>query len=1151
MQALHEFLAVALAEVRSARRLARTWLFAVLVVLAGLVMFFYYTFLHTLGSGAVSVAGIINPRFILAGMGVFIVWTLVVVVVFLAFDVRTRDARERVADSLDTRPLGNLTLLGGRLAGLVLVAWTPILTTLLLVQGLGALLGWLANDFAEPINWSSFAVFLFVDAPPALTLWCSLVILLAVAVRNRLLVAVIALALLGVQVWFSFRMPNYLTQALSGASVALQASDVQPRFVEGAEWIQRGCQYLLAGGFLCLATALHPRPDQGSRGVRFASGGVLAVLACAGIAALVSMAGDDLAQRSRWADVHEERRGEAVPDLQRVSGLVAIEPGEVLRLDLQVSATVPDGAETLLFTLNPAMRISSLLLDGAAAAFQHEQGLLTVPLPAAAAASGDVTLSIAASGVPDPAFAYLDGGVDLSSLVGASPLLLMGTEATLFEDDYVALMPGAFWMPTPGVAVGRDDPHVGRDYFFVDLEVQTPADWLAAGPGRREGDAGRFRFRPTAPLPEVGILASRFERVAVEVEGVHLEVLMSPVHADSMAQFADATGAIEAAAQEMLSSAARWGLPYPYGGLSLVETPAQLRTFGGGWRMRTVQALPGVSMLRETGFPTAKFFHPIIRDLDAPSTLEGLDGEDALARFKTGTLRQFFQNDVAGGNPLHGAVRNVLSFQTSASGPGAHAMNFLVHDLAVQLITGSRSGFFSPYLFRTQGEFQQSVIETVNAMATGRSASFGGSVYMGSTRRPSVWDRALGVSLKDLDPSDSPENALNVLWLKGPEIAQAMMDGLGRESVAAFLAELRRRHAGGTFTEQDFNATAAAVGFDFKALLGDWLDNAALPGFLFSPARIERLRDDDQGRPRYQISLHVYNDEPVPGLVRLSYGEWQGEEIGWVSDTTPPTRVAAKSAVELGLVATNLPEQLALGPYLALNRSTIILPLPEVDETESVDAEPFSGARPSSWRPEPPAGIVVDDLDEGFSVRFDEVDTGTRLGGTRGELPPNTEVDQGLPVFTPQPLPGWTRQEHGANAIGKYRRTVARSRSGDGSAKAVFSANLPARGSWRLEYHLPSIRSFSLAFSIGVGGGSGGPQRGATFDALEGTYDLRILSGGDETKIDFDAGAGQLGWNRLGDFDLPAGEVQVQVSDETSGRYVVADAIRWVQVDAR
>ena len=43
----------------------------------------------------------------------------------------------------------------------------------------------------------------------------------------------------------------------------------------------------------------------------------------------------------------------------------------------------------------------------------------------------------------------------------------------------------------------------------------------------------------------------------------------------------------------------------------------------------------------------------------------------------------------------------------------------------------------------------------------------------------------------------------------------------------------------------------------------------------------------------------------------------------------------------------------------------------------------------------------------------------------------------------------------------------------------------------------------------------------------------------------FDANAADSGWNTLGTFDIEAGEVRLEVSNETDGRYVLADAIRW------
>ena len=196
-----EFLAVALAEMRSVCRLTRTWLFATLSLVIGLGSYGVFSLLHGWGSGMSASVGFLNPRFITAALGTMVVAIFVVAVIFLAFDIRARDARECMAEVLDVRPVGNLTLLAGRMAGIVFIAWLVILLLVLGWQGIGALavaMDWPIGDLVEP---RSVLALLFVDALPALAMWCSVTILLAVTVRNRLAVAVLAIGLMAGWVW--------------------------------------------------------------------------------------------------------------------------------------------------------------------------------------------------------------------------------------------------------------------------------------------------------------------------------------------------------------------------------------------------------------------------------------------------------------------------------------------------------------------------------------------------------------------------------------------------------------------------------------------------------------------------------------------------------------------------------------------------------------------------------------------------------------------------------------------------------------------------------------------------------------------------------------------------------------------------------------
>jgi hypothetical protein len=231
--------------------------------------------------------------------------------------------------------------------------------------------------------------------------------------------------------------------------------------------------------------------------------------------------------------------------------------------------------------------------------------------------------------------------------------------------------------------------------------------------------------------------------------------------------------------------------------------------------------------------------------------------------------------------------------------------------------------------------------------------------------------------------------------------------------------------------------------------------------------------------------------------------------------------------MEIGVLTSKTPRSLRVFPYLALNREPFTVRLPPLDEEKLIDAEPFVGARVIEWSSPEAASIVVDDLDDGFSVVESASRGLLRFGSTAGSDP---VLDRGLPVSeSGQGTPSrWSRRSI-SYAHGKYRHTAAIVRSGSGERKAVFTAEIPRAGEWELEWHLPK-RSSDGSDS---GGGPGG------------TWQLSIVDESGDREVAFDAAVGEAGWNSLGRFDLTSGRVRVELSDATEGRYVYADAIRW------
>lgn len=1130
--------AAALAEMRSARRQVRTWGFGVLAVGMSFVFFVGTGAQHAQEGWISPVSEFPAPRFIMSTVGMPLLLVFLFGVIFLAFDVRARDRAERMVEVLDCRPVSNVEMLLGRILGVVATACVPALVLIVLVQAYGTVGGALGLP-TEPVQYASLATFLFVDALPMFLVWAASVVLLAVVIRNRILVAVVAFGLFAAWVLWSQSRPLELSHLVGPTFFGNLVSDLLPRVADPATVLHRVTLVVLAVGVLFTAAGLHPRLDSRNRPARLAVAVALLGVGAAAMTGLVIHAWDGMESRDRWLAVHEASAANRGADIEHISGTVRIDPGRELAIDvvMRLIPTPAGAGRELVMSFNPGMAVEEIRIDGETTTATHQDGLLTVTPPPTGAG---FELALRARGVPDPSFAYLDSAFDFAkdSTGRRNATLFLGRDASIYDKDYVALMPGVHWLPRPGANVGLDDAGtVERDFYTVDLTVDAPLGWLVAGPGRRQatGD-GLYRFNPGAPVPEVALIASSFERRAIEVAGIELELLTSPKHFDNLAAFADAAGLLEDRVDELFGEARGMGLDYPYGNLSVVEVPATLRRCAGGWRMDTVQALPGIMLMNERAFPTTRFDFAFRR-------AKRTQADHGIEAYKIRTLERYFQNDYSGGDPFVGVARNVMRFQTGAGSDGmaAAALEFVVEEL-VDLLLTRREGFFSAHVFTPDGSTSLGRIAQVAAKAF----DVGGGALDAATDRPVVWDLASSTSLAGLDPEDDPARVLDAMALKGSAVARSIVDALGHERTGAMLSELRRRHVGTHYDLAAFYAAGDSVGEDLRPLLGDWLNDAALPGFLASPARMVRLPDTGRGGARFETRVHIRNDEPVPGLLRLRYltAKWRRMK-GSGGMHSEPVRVPGDSSVEVALVTESPIALIWMVPYLSLNRGEVQLSIERSDVPELAG---FTGVLPSDWRPPVEQGIVVDDLDEGFVVERDSRVNRFRIGNIVLEprqLP--GEMDHGIPDYlTSIAARGgnarhdgeWRRQQI-PSSWGKYRRTVARASASDGQARAIFSTELPGPGEWRLDYHMPFVQKAP----------KGKRRSGARSEVMSvalGDYDMVLEFGDDERQVvAFDATGAENGWNDLGRFELPKGSVRLVVSNRTSGDVVFADAIRW------
>ena len=154
-------MAIARAERRTISRLLRYWIFLSLAYLVTFIPYARQSYIHGVFSSYSGILGALAPCFLMSQIGLYYSVTFLIGTIFLAFDVRERDKRERVVEVLDSRPYSNLELVIGRFLGIFLSSWIPIVTLAIIFEVAGLILMGLGSPVGEPIGFFSLLSFVF------------------------------------------------------------------------------------------------------------------------------------------------------------------------------------------------------------------------------------------------------------------------------------------------------------------------------------------------------------------------------------------------------------------------------------------------------------------------------------------------------------------------------------------------------------------------------------------------------------------------------------------------------------------------------------------------------------------------------------------------------------------------------------------------------------------------------------------------------------------------------------------------------------------------------------------------------------------------------------------------------------------------------
>ena len=626
---------------------------------------------------------------------------------------------------------------------------------------------------------------------------------------------------------------------------------------------------------------------------------------------------------------------------------------------------------------------------------------------------------------------------------------------------------------------------------------------------------------------------------------------------------------------DRLTIVEKFGLIYPYETLTLVEVPSHLRVLGGGWSMESTLFGPGVVMIRETGIPTARF----------DVKLKDQEGEESFR-----DLLYYIDNDYQSGNLLNEIARNFVSYQTSASGQSATALQIFLEDIAGDLIVERLPYFTTNTALNPLGVTQIDVASSRSSTSvsigvgnTGtqtRSRSRGSMILRRSnTHNTSIWSKIEESALSELNFHEEPNQSYHAVLFRNTHALTALKEWGNEEALGNMLRDLLQKFRGQNFSYEEFREIAIKHEPKFDEITQNFITSNELPGYIVSVPTIEKLLTEDPTTQIFQTVFDLRNEKAGPGVVTIRWDEEQGfgsddEDVS--RHSLGPLLIEPNSSYRIAIQSDQKPTKLLVEAPISLNREPIELTVPPIDDTEINIASSRPTSTRTQWNPNRPDQIVVDDLDQGFSVSGEPQEWSipwfvpnflVEMGRSfMGDL---EQIDQGLPISN-QWIPNeqWTRFQ--GSGFGRYRNTFTRVRSAteddpdEGVFSAEFVANLPNSGMWALEYSVPSRILFEQILqeldldeqNTDTDDGEGSDSQDSLtlalvvqFDDQEIPFNLDLFTLRNEFYIGdqrlLEGSATPCFWAALGSYNIKEPRVTVNVSNKSSIRDTFADAIRW------
>lgn len=776
--------------------------------------------------------------------------------------------------------------------------------------------------------------------------------------------------------------------------------------------------------------------------------------------------------------------------------------------------------DTIIFSLNPGLVIGTVKSGDGNLRFERQGHLLKV-IPDTPLYSGDSSLiRMTYAGQINENICFLDKTGEEYKEIFKFEVFTFRKRFAFLQDDFVCLTSESLWYPVAGAGYAssesmRNEP----DFVRFALKVKTDPALTAVSQGKQLISAkGLYEFRPEYALPKISLLIGRYQPCKIQVDSVEYSIYAIKGHDYFRSVFDQISDTIPALIRNLKKDyETDLGLAYPFKRLIFAEVPVHFALDNHSFSFASDAVQPEMVLCPEKGvlFDYSDFRHQKYRlERDLKNNNEEVLPEELQSRL----FKQFFQNNFLskrGQDFFYG--EGLVSWETFSLFPQyltfytcLRTDQWPVLNVAFEAYMNERKQNAAATL---QWYEDLTMIEKIN-LELNRS-SLEELLKTGIIPRK---DDRNQVTIRD------------VAQTKGLQLFNVLRARLGEQEVDTLLTEMINMHPHAKISFEELcNGFKNRFGINLKDDIQNWYTQNSLPGFLVSNINSYKVMDGEV--TRYQIRFSVSNPENTDGIITLNVelndpNRSDGDffQDNFKVDFSRKIYLPARTSKEVGFVFNTEPARMSVVTHVSRNLpNNLIFNFSGFNDVRNTPLLNDIVASTFFDQVGNKDEIIVDNEDSGFS--YEQAINQAYLKSLVSKNKDDRYKYQAIWSWNP---PREWKYVLRSEFNGNYVHSACYTRAGSGERSASWKAPLPDKASYDVYFYLQKVNV------------------GWRRSNKEADYNFLVYHDQGVEKINRSSEEAQNGWNYLGTFSISSDTARVEMSNESVGDMVFADAVKWV-----